>query len=312
MGPVLVTGASGFIGAHLVRTLVRHGFDVVSVFHKAGLQEDKRHFRLDLRDHHGLQMLFRQFPFSAVIHLAAVGVSAEAQDFEELVQVNTVAAATLARIALGQRIERFLYVGSGFEYRPQAHAIDESAPLGAPNLYGAAKAAGWLLLDTMHRLDGLPLITFRPFSIYGPGENPARLVPYVILQGLRREPIRLTLGSQVRDYVFIEDVVEAVRLGLTAPAAFGKIYNIGTGPQEARSVRQLAEAIVTITGAPMRLCWFDRGDTGRRNPPYLVSDPTRAHIELGWRPQVRLEEGLERTCAWYKAKVVPEISACTG
>jgi nucleoside-diphosphate-sugar epimerase len=179
-------------------------------------------------------------------------------------------------------------------------------------LYGAAKAAGWLLLDTMHRLDGLPLITFRPFSIYGPGENPARLVPYVILQGLRREPIRLTLGSQVRDYVFIEDVVEAVRLGLTAPAALGKIYNIGTGPQEARSVRQLAEAIVTITGAPMRLCWFDRGDAGRRNPPYLVSDPTRAHIELGWRPQVRLEEGLERTCAWYKAKVVPEISACTG
>ena len=59
MGPVLVTGASGFIGAHVVRTFVRHGFDVVSVFHTAGLHEDKRHFRLDLRDPQGLQMLFR-------------------------------------------------------------------------------------------------------------------------------------------------------------------------------------------------------------------------------------------------------------
>jgi nucleoside-diphosphate-sugar epimerase len=312
MGPVLVTGASGFIGAHLVRTLVRHGFDVVSVFHKAGLQEDKRHFRLDLRDHHGLETLFRQFRFSSVAHLAAAGVSAEAQNFEELVDVNTVATAALGRMALGQGVERFLYVGSGFEYRPQAHAIDESAPLGASNLYGASKAGGWLLLDAMHRLDGLPLTTFRPFSVYGPGENPAKLVPYVILQGLRREPIRLSLGSQVRDYVFIDDVVEALRLGLTTPEAAGKIYNIGTGPQEARSIRQLAESIVTITGSPMRLCWFDRGDAGRRNPPYLVSDPTRAQIELGWRSQVRLEEGLARTCAWYKAKTVSETTACAG
>src|SRR5205085_11164528 len=105
--------------------------------------------------------------------------------------------------------------------------------------------AGLLPLDAMPRLGRLPLITFRAFSIYGPGENPAKLVPYVILQGLRREPIRLTLGSQVRDYVFIDDVVEALRLGLTAPAAIGKIDNIGTGLQEARSVRQLADAILT-------------------------------------------------------------------
>ena len=61
----------------------------------------------------------------------------------------------------------------------------------------------------------------------------------------------------------------------------------------------------------MRLCWFDRG-IRTRDPPYLVSDPTRAQIELGWRPQVRLEEGLARTCAWYKAKTVSETSACTG
>lgn len=312
MGPVLVTGASGFIGAHLVHTLVRHGFDVVSVFRTAGLQEDKRHFRIDLRDRPALEMLFRQFRFASVVHLAAAGVSAEAQNFEELVDVNTVATAALGRMALAQGIERFLYVGSGFEYRPQAHALDESAPLGASNLYGAAKAGGWLLLDAMHRLDGLPLITFRPFTVYNPGENPLRLVPYVILQGLRREPIRLSLGSQVRDYVFIDDVVEALRLGLTTSQAVGKIYNIGTGPQEARSIRQLSESIATLTGAPMRLCWFDRGDAARRNPPYLVSDPTRAQIELGWRSQVRLEEGLERTCAWYKAKAALEITACTG
>jgi UDP-glucose 4-epimerase len=309
MNPVLVTGASGFVGSHVVRNLVRQGFDTVSVFHKAGFEEDQRHIRLDLRDAGALRRLFRQFHFSAVIHLAAAGVSAEAEDFEDLVAVNTLATASLARTALANDVERFLYIGSGFEYRPQAHAMDESTPLGAPNLYGASKAAGWMLLQTLHRMEGLPLVTFRPFSIYGPGENPTKLVPYTILQALHGEPVRLTLGSQVRDYVFVEDVVEALRLGLTASSAVGQVYNIGSGPNEARSVRQMVEEILSRMGAPARLCWFDRASRSRRDPPYLVADPTKAHIELGWRPRVGLEEGLARTVAWYKATAVKEMSA---
>jgi nucleoside-diphosphate-sugar epimerase len=309
MNPVLVTGASGFLGSHVVRTLVRQGFDAVSVFHKTGFDEDRRHFRLDLRDTAAMQKLFRQFQFSAVVHLAASGVSAEAENFEDLIAVNTLATAALARTALAHGIERFLYVGSGFEYRPQAHAMDESTPLGAPNLYGASKAAGWMLLQTLHRMEGLPLVTFRPFSVYGPGENPAKLVPYAIQQALNGEPIRLMLGSQVRDYVFVEDVVEALRLGLTAPSAVGQVYNIGTGPNEARSVRQMVQEILSLTGAPLRLCWFDRASRSRRDPPYLVSDPTKAHVELGWRPRVALEEGLARTVAWYKATALKEMSA---
>ena len=258
MSSVLVTGASGFLGSHLVRRLVRQGFDVVSVFRKAGFQEDKRHFRLDLRDTREVQKIFREFRFASVIHLAASGVSAEAENFEDLVAVNTLATASLARIALSNNVQRFLYVGSAFEYRPQAHSMNEMTPLGPPNLYGASKAAGWMLLDTLYRLEGLPLVTLRPFSTYGPGENPSKLIPYVILQASRGEPIRLTLGSQVRDYVFVDDVLEALRLGLTGPTAVGQVYNIGTGPQEAKSVRQLVEEILTTMGAPLRLCWFDR------------------------------------------------------
>jgi len=71
MNPVFVTGASGFVGSHLVRALVRQSFDVVSVFHKSGIEEDKRHFRLDLRDTAAIEKLFRQFHFSSVIHVAA-------------------------------------------------------------------------------------------------------------------------------------------------------------------------------------------------------------------------------------------------
>jgi len=309
MNPVLVTGASGFIGTHLVASLVRQGLDVVSVSRKSGFQEDKRHFRLDLCDTAAVQKLFRQFNFSSVVHLAAAGVSQETENFEGLVAVNTLATGAFARIALANKVQRFVYVGSAYEYRPQAHPMDESTPLGAPNLYGASKAAGWMMLDSLFRLEGLPLVTLRPFSVYGPGENPAKLVPYVISQALRSEPIRLTLGSQVRDYVFIDDVVDALRLGLTGPASAGHVYNIGAGPLEAKSVRQFVEEILGAMGAPLRLCWFDRAARSRLDPPYLVSDPTRAHIELGWRPRVRCEEGLARTLEWYKSANVKEMSA---
>jgi dTDP-glucose 4,6-dehydratase len=289
--------------------LVRQGIDVVSVSRKSGFQEDKRHFRVDLCDTAAVQKLFRQFNFSSVVHLAAAGVSEETENFEGLVAVNTLATGAFARVALANKVQRFVYVGSAFEYRPQAHPMDESTPLGAPNLYGASKAAGWMMLDSLFRLEGLPLVTLRPFSVYGPGENPAKLVPYVILQALQSEPIRLTLGSQVRDYVFVDDVVDALRLGLTGPASPGQVYNVGSGPQEAKSVRQFVEEILAIMGAAARLCWFDGAARSRRDPPYMVSDPTRAHIELGWRPRVRFQEGLARTLEWYKAAKVKEMSA---
>ncbi len=310
MNPVLVTGAAGFLGGHLVSALVRQGFDVVSVAHKRGMEQDKRHFRLDLCDAAALQTLFRQFRFSSVIHLAAAGVSAESEDFETLAAVNIQATAALGRLALANHVDRFLHVGTGYEYRPQAQPMDESTPLAAPNLYGASKTAGWMLLDALHRLDGLPLVTFRPFSIYGPGEGAGKLVPYTIRQALAGDPIRLSLGSQVRDYVFVDDVVEALRLGLTAPSAVGRVYNIGSGPEEARSVRSLVEEILERMNAPLRLCWFDRASRGRRDPPYLVSDPTRAQLELGWRPRVGLAEGLTRTIeAWKDQPAAQEMSA---
>jgi nucleoside-diphosphate-sugar epimerase len=309
VNPILVTGASGFVGSHLVRSLALQGFDVVSLFHKSRVEQDKRHFRIDLRDGVALGKLFRQFRFSAVIHLAAAGVSAEAETLDDVAAVNILATASLARLAMANSVERFVHVGTGFEYRPQAQPMDESTPLGAPNLYGASKAAGWMLLDALHRLEGLPLVTFRPFSVYGPGESAGKLVPYTILQAQAGEPIRLTLGSQVRDYVFVEDVIDALRLGLSAPAIVGKVYNIGSGPAEARSVRRMVEEIVEMMGAPARLCWFDRATRGRCDPPFLVSDPTKAHLELGWRPRVSLADGLARTIESYKAAAVKELSA---
>src|SRR5438552_857661 len=213
MNPVLVTGASGFIGGNLVRDLARQKLEVVGTCHHADNAGQNGMTRLDLRNASEVNKLFRQHKFSAVFHVAGSGISADSENLTDLIEVNTLGTAVLGRAALLNGVERFVYVATGFEYRPHATPMSESTPLGAPNLYGASKAAGWMLLDSLCRLQGLPLVTFRPFSIYGPGERPSKLIPYVILQTLRREPIRLTLATQVRDYLFVDALIEAFRLG---------------------------------------------------------------------------------------------------
>jgi len=309
MNPILVTGASGFVGGNLLRDLARQKLEVVGTCHHAGSAEPNGMTRLDLRNASEVNKLFRQHKFSAVFHVAASGVSVDSENLTDLMEVNTLGTAVLGRAALLNGVERFVYVGSGFEYRPQAAPMAESTPLGAPNLYGASKAAGWMLLDSLCRLQGLPLVTFRPFSIYGPGERPSKLIPYVILQTLRREPVRLTLATQVRDYLFVDDLIEALRLGLASPHAIGQVYNIGAGPEEGMSVRALVKNILVLMGASVTLCWFDHANRNRSEPPFLVSDPTKAHLELGWRPRVHLPEGLGRTLEWYQARMPAEVPA---
>src|ERR1041384_1557475 len=116
MSPILVTGASGFIGGNLVRDLAKEGLEVVSIGHRAGDSGQNGMTCLDLRNAGEVDKLFRQHKFSAVFHVAASGVSAESENMADLVEVNTLGSALLGRAALRNGVERFIYVGSGFEY----------------------------------------------------------------------------------------------------------------------------------------------------------------------------------------------------
>lgn len=307
VGTVLVTGASGFIGAHLVRRLVAEGFSVVGLYTNsdnlcrlAGVRNRLVFHQTDLRNTSQLTELFGQYRFKWVFHLAAHGVRAELDTVEDVVRVNTLATVALARTALEHGVDRFVHMGSGFEYRPQAHPIDESIPLVPLNFYGATKAAALVLIDYLYRVEGLPLVTFRPFSVYGPGEHPSRFVPYVIGRALALEPIDLTHGLQIRDYLFVEDVVDALLKGASHRSAVGETYNLGAGPQGAYPIRRVVETILRLTGAPPNLPRYGAGNRPRLEPPYFVADSSKAQVHLGWQSNTSIEDGLARTVAWYR------------
>lgn len=305
---MLVTGSTGFLGSHLVRRLRRHGVPVVGTYvvpdeldRLSELRDDEDLIlcRVDLRQHCQVDDLFGSWSFHCVFHLAASGVRAEEDSRHEVIEVNTAATASLARTALAHGVRRFVHVGSGFEYEPQEKPIDESAPVRPSNLYGATKAAAFLLLDYLNRVEGLPLVVFRPFSMYGPGEHPSRLVPHVVAKALRGESIDLTHGTQIRDYLFVEDVVDALVVGYERAAAVGGVYNLGSGEQSACTIRTVVELALKAAGAPTDLARFGAIPSKRPEPPFFVADTGKARRELGWAPHVSLEEGLARTVDWF-------------
>lgn len=304
---VLVTGATGFIASHLVRGLVDLGVGVIATGRPSAnttrlsdVMSRIQYEPVDLRDPSSRQGLFDSARIVGVYHLATEGVHSSIQRESDMLSVNVVATVELARLALAAEVDHFVHVGSGFEFESRDLPIDESAPVTPSNFYGATKGAAALILNELATEAGLPLIIFRPFSVYGPGETTSRFVPYVITQALRNQPMNLTRCTQVRDYLYVTDVVAALLSVLKSKITYGTSYNLGGGVESAVPIRQIVEAILELTGCPANLARFNVAQRGRTEPSYFVADATKASRELGWQPQVPLSEGLARTVAWYR------------
>lgn len=300
----LVTGATGFLGSHLVRHLVRYGCQVGVLLRRGSnrirIQDviDKVDpLEGDLLQPEELYPLVRDFAPKYVFHLAAYGVNRPLESAVGSVNVNVQGTINLLEACCPLRVAAFLYTGTCYEYGDGGSPCTENQPVRPPNYYAASKAAGWLFACLYTRLSNLPVVTVRPFQAYGPYQGCRLLIPYVITSALQGVPLRLTPGDQIRDFVFVDDVIDGMIQAVMNEATIGQTVNLGSG--QGVRVREMVERILDLLGWPVEANFgaleYRKGEVWD-----LRADIQRARELLNWTPKVPLDEGLQRTVEWYR------------
>ncbi len=310
MKRVLVTGASGFVGANLVRRLLRDGHEthlLLRPSHQSWRIEeiagDVRAHEADMEDVEGVRRVVMEVKPDWVFHLAAYGAYPNQTGLARMLTTNLVGCAALVDACVETGTESFVHTGSSSEYGYKDHATIEDEALEPNSHYAITKASAtdycqWAALDR-----DLNAITVRLYSIYGPFEEPTRLIPTLIVHGLQGKLPPLVSPRIARDFVYVDDAVDAMLQVAAAPSIpRGAIYNICSGVQSTLAdVVEVARKLMGISAEPIWSSMPDRSwDTDR-----WVGSPQRIEREIGWRAQTTFQEGLKQTIGWFEGH--PEL-----
>ena len=332
---ILVTGGAGFVGCHLADSLLHDGhrvriFDALS---RRGSERnlawlESRHpdrplewVRGDVRDAEAVQVAARDA--DVIYHLAAqvavtTSVAEPRADFE-INALGTLNALEAARLSGRQPIVVFtstnkVYGGmedvgvmegeTRYEYRNMPHGVSERQPLDFHSPYGCSKGAGDQYVRDYARIYDLPTVVFRMSCIYGPrqfGTEDQGWLAHLMIAAATGQPITIYGdGKQVRDVLFVDDLVCAFRLAVEKiDTTAGQVYNIGGGPANTLSVwREFGALLAKLKGEeiPVAFDWWRPGDQ-----PCYVSDIRKAGRDLGWQPEVDKETGVRRLWEWVSA-----------
>ncbi|MDX8446008.1 NAD-dependent epimerase/dehydratase family protein [Mesorhizobium captivum] len=282
---ILVTGAGGFLGQRLVSVLRAQGHDVWGVTRRSrAAQSDYDLVLDDPLEPERYANIVGQNGIETTINALAAGVDPRERDIGLLVRVNSVFPALLAAAVASAGATNFIQIGSSAEYAPLQGKgyIPEEAPLTQDKLYGGTKAAGSVLLRTVAAEVGLRACVLRLFNIYGPGEKAHRLFPSLLGRLSRGERVPLSAGSQVRDFLYVDDACLAIARMIRAlpenPPVAG-VYNLASG--RAVSVREFAVAIADAIGADRQLLAFGELAMRPDDLPYIVADTRRLDDLIG-------------------------------
>jgi nucleoside-diphosphate-sugar epimerase len=299
---VLVTGATGFLGARLVRRLLHDGAPVAALLRPgsdarriADLLGQLTVIRGDLRAIELCERPVAQFAPDTMLHLAWHGVAGRDRNDPRQIDDNILPTIELARLAARVGVGTWIGLGSQAEYGPQEGRVDEHAPVRPTTLYGKAKLAAGLLAGHVCVQAGLRGMWVRLFSTFGPGDNPDWLLPYVIRTLARRERPALSAGEQRWDFLFVDDAVDAlVRLASTPGA--GGVFNLGSGV--ARSLRSVIEQVRDMIDPSLPLGF---GEVPYRPDQvmHLEADVARLRAATGWQPATPWETALRRTAEFF-------------
>ncbi len=313
---VVVTGAGGFIGSHVVERLVADGARVRAMLRytsrgQRGCLDQVPPDALanvevvlgDVRDFDAVRAIIRGA--GAVFHLAAlIGIPYSYEHPQEVIDTNILGTSNvlLAAKELGA-LERIILTSTSEVYGSAIRVpMDEDHPLQAQSPYSATKIAADALGVSFHRSFALPVTIVRPFNAYGPRQSARAVIPTILAQAIAGGPLRLGNLDTTRDFTYVEDTARAfVAIG-GADDAIGEVVNAGSGCEI--SIRDIVRNAGEIVGRELTV----EGDDQRMRPAKsevsrLHSDSSKALRLAGWRPEISLDDGLRLTADWIRANM---------
>lgn len=309
---VLVTGAGGFIGSHLVEALVESGYGVRAFVRYNSRSDigllthlppstlnDVEIVAGDLRDSSAVTRAVSGV--DTVFHLGAlIAIPYSYSNPVDVLQANLLGAVNVFQAALSCGIRRVVHTSSSEVYGTARYVpMDESHPLQAQSPYAASKIAADKAAESYHLSFGLPVVTVRPFNTYGPRQSARAVIPTIAVQALTGTTIRLGSLSPVRDFNYVSDTVRGFILASQAEEAVGLTLNLGSGAGV--SIGDLTRLITQLAGGEKRLAT----ERERLRPPAsevmrLVASASLAAKVIGWKTLVPLADGLRMTVEWIK------------
>ncbi|MCK9265615.1 NAD-dependent epimerase/dehydratase family protein [bacterium] len=301
---VLITGATGFVGANLVKSCLKKGADIYLLTRATSnkwrindILKDVSEFSADLTDNQAVEKLVLTIRPEIIFHTAVYGGFPYQRDLKKTIDTNLLGTINLIEACEKVGFKLFINTGSSSEYGVKEEPIKEDSPLTPFSSYGISKAFATQFCQMKFRT-GLPVITLRLFSPYGYYEGATRLIPSVILSSLKDIAPEVSSPTSVRDFVFIEDVVNAYLKAVDMKDRLNTdVFNIGSGLQH--SVGEVVEKILFLTGKKIKPKWGSVSNP-RIEPKIWQADISKTEQILNWQPKHSLDNGLNKTLIWFK------------
>lgn len=304
--PALVTGGAGFVGANLVRRLLSDGHNChvlarpsTSLWRLPRDHPGLSVHRVDLTDLETLVPCLAHAEGGVVFHLAAAGGHPESAAGRLAMFGDTVIGTACLLEGLRQyRPARLVCTGSLFEHAISTEIHRESDATDPAGFRGMAKACATLACREFSLDTGVPAVNLRPYTVYGPWEQPGRLLPRALVSALTGQELPLVDQPSKHDYIYVEDVVDALLKAAMLDGGRGEVINIASG--EETSVTELVAVVESVVGKSLQRAAAPYPASGREAPACRVDISLASHW-LNWTPTTSLQSGLAQTAAWLQS-----------